>query len=347
MAFLPFVRLFAKILYLPVAGSYQMIEKQDFQKALELISKSTLSILITTHTKVDGDAAGCCFALSEALSPLGKKSQILFLSPLPHWYGFLFEKPIPVLGKDVSKEQLIEGKFGTFDLVIVVDTNSFSQLPDFDEFLRQANLPVLVIDHHATADGLGDVELVDSRAAAASSIVLDLFKFVGIATDTGWFHFNNTNAAVLRCCAELVEAGANPPDIYHNIYQSFSPQRFNLMTAMQNTLELHCDGRCALMHITQQDFKNTGAKYEDTENLIDQCQRIGTVQVSALFVETDDGRIRCSLRSRGDVDVCKIAQKFDGGGHHSAAGTFLPAPLEHAKKLVLDLVAEQFHNPST
>jgi phosphoesterase RecJ-like protein len=87
-----------------------------------------------------------------------------------------------------------------------------------------------------------------------------------------------------------------------------------------------------------QDFKNTGAKFEDTENLIDQCRRIGSVVVAALFVELKDGRIRCSLRSREGIDVCKIARQFDGGGHTSAAGAFLPGPLDNAKKLILDAV---------
>ncbi len=67
------------------------MNNQNFQKAVELINKST-SVLITTHTKVDGDAVGCCVAMSEALSTLGKKPQILFLSPLPDWYGFLLRK---------------------------------------------------------------------------------------------------------------------------------------------------------------------------------------------------------------------------------------------------------------
>ena len=91
----------------------------------------------------------------------------------------------------------------------------------------------------------------------------------------------------------------------------------------------------ATQHLTQQDFKTTGAKYEDTENLIDQCQHIGSIETASLFVESPDGRIRCSLRSRGVVDVCKIAQKFAGGGHSSAAGTYLPGPIDNAKKLIL------------
>ncbi|MGB7581178.1 MAG: bifunctional oligoribonuclease/PAP phosphatase NrnA [Sedimentisphaerales bacterium] len=327
------------------------MNNQNFQKTVELINKST-RVLITTHTKVDGDAVGCCVAISEALSAMGKNPQILFLSPLPDWYGFLLEKPVLVLGRDISKDQLQQNKF---DLIIIVDTNSSSQLPGFEEYLKQADTPVLVIDHHATSDGLGDVEIVDSAVSAACSIVFDLFRFArwpitpkiaqalfaGIATDTGWFHFSNTTSRCLRDCANLIDAGVNPADIYRLIYQTFSPQRFKLMTVMQNTLELHFDGRYASQFLTQQDFKTTGAKYEDTENLIDQCRRIASVEVAALFVELKDGRIRCSLRSRGAVDVCKIARKFDGGGHTSAAGTYLPAPLDNAKKIILDAVKSQ------
>jgi nanoRNase/pAp phosphatase (c-di-AMP/oligoRNAs hydrolase) len=91
-------------------------------------------------------------------------------------------------------------------------------------------------------------------------------------------------------------------------------------------------------NLSVQDFKTTGAKYEDTENLIDQSRRIATVEVASLFVELKDGRVRCSLRSRGAVDVCKIAQKFNGGGHPSAAGAYLPGPIDNAKKLILDAV---------
>jgi phosphoesterase RecJ-like protein len=162
--------------------------------------------------------------------------------------------------------------------------------------------------------------------------------FTGVAADTGWFHFNNTDAAVLRTCAELVDAGANPPEIHHHLFSSFTIQRFRLMTAMQNTLELHFNGRFATQQLTQQDFKNSGAKYEDTENLIDQCRLIATVEAAALFVELPDGRIRCSLRSTGPLDVCKIAAQFGGGGHTAAAGAYIPGPLENAKKLILNAV---------
>ena len=336
-----------------------MVSSDDFQKATELINKSS-NILITTHSRPDGDACGCIVAISDVLAALGKKARALMLSPMPEWYEFLFTEKVPVLGEDIQLDELIQGRLGEFDLIIIVDTNSYTQLDKFSQYLNQVRTTVLIIDHHVTADGLGDVELVDSDAAATALIVLDFFKFAGwkitekiaealfvaVATDTGWFQFSNTNSRVYRSCAELIDAGANPAEIYHNLYENFSYPRFKLTLAMLNTLELHLDGRFATQHILQRDFQQTGATYKDTENLINECQRISTVEAAALFVELKDGRIRCSLRSTGTVDVSKIAARFAGGGHKMAAGTFLPGPLENAKKLILAEMTEKFKSLS-
>ena len=192
---------------------------------------------------------------------------------------------------------------------------------------------------------------------------------MAVSTDTGWFQFDNTDSRTLKVCAELIDAGVNPSKMYRELYQNTSPQQFRLMVAMLNTLELHLGGRFAMQHLSQEDFKKAGAKYSDTENLIDQCRRISGVEAAALFVELADGQVKVSLRSFGTnsikspptqrlvrragvksvksvanlpIDVCKIAAKFEGGGHKMAAGAHLPGPLENAKKLIYDAVAEQF-----
>jgi len=331
-----------------------MIGSNDFQKAVELISKAE-SILITTHNKPDGDACGSVAAMHEALTALGKNIKILFLSPVPKWYAFLFAEQFPILGQGIQLEELTEGRLGKFDLTMIIDTNSYSQLPKFEQYLKQNDKPVLVIDHHVTSDGLGTVELVEPKAAASALIVHDLFKyakwpitekiaqalFLAIVTDTGWFQFSNTDSRVFNSCAELIEAGANPTALYRHLYQSFSPQRFKLLAAMLSSLELHFDGRFAAQYLCQKDFEQTGASYEDTEDLINECQRISSVEVAALFVQLKDGRVKCSLRSKDAVDVCRIAQKFDGGGHKMAAGTYLPSPIEHAKQLIMKEVKKQ------
>jgi phosphoesterase RecJ-like protein len=326
----------------------------NFQDAIELINKSN-DILITTHTKPDGDACGCVAAMCEALGALGKNVTPLLLSQVPQWYEFLFTEKPAMLDEDIKLDELTAGRLGQFDLILIVDTNSRSQLQKFSDYLKQNNAPVLVLDHHETSDNLGDVELIDRDSAATGMIVLDLLKyagwpvtgkiaeslFVAVATDTGWFRFSNTNSRVYRISAELIDAGVKPTQIYDHLYLNFSYPRFRLMAGMLDKLELLLDGRFAVMQITRQDFKLTGAAYSDTENLINESHRIESVKVSALFIELKDGRIRCSMRSKGPFDVSKIAAKFGGGGHSMAAGTFLPGPMENAKKLIMTEVSKR------
>ena len=345
-----------------------MIIDADFQKAIELIKKSG-RVLLTTHIKPDGDGCGSMVAICEALTALGKDVKILLLSELPGWYEFLFERKSAAERRDLARLDSLrrgraEGGPEVFsektkidsDLIVIVDTATYNQLPEFDKYLKQSDKPILIIDHHATIDNIGNVRLIDSSAGAAALIVFDLLKyagwpitkkiadalFVAISTDTGWFHFDNTDSRALKVCAELIDAGARASQIYHDLYQNFSPQRFRLMVAMLNSLELHLDGRLAMQHLTQADFKKAGAKYSDTENLIDECRRMSSVEAAALFVESADGRVKVSLRSGGTIDVCKIAAKFGGGGHKMASGTHLPGPIEKAKKLILTEIAEQF-----
>lgn len=332
------------------------------QQAIALIENAH-AILVTTHTKPDGDACGCVQAVTAVLRGLGKTVRPLFLSPMPDWYAFLFEEKVPILGEDVQVADLTSGRFGPIDLIIIVDTSSYSQLPKFEDYLKQTDKPVLVIDHHLASDKVGRVQVADESAAAAGLVLLDFLRhagwaispkaadslFVAIATDTGWFHLRNTDSRVFRRCADLIEMGVDANDLYRRLYESFSAPRFRLMVAMLNTVELHFENRYASQYLRREDFERTGAAYRDTENLINESQRISSVTVSALFMEQRDGRIRCSLRSRPDVrrpgteavDVNAIARQFGGGGHKLASGTYLPAPLEHAMQLIHAEVARR------
>ncbi len=326
-----------------------MTTDTQFADAIKLIHDSD-RILVTTHVKPDGDAAGSLGALVGALRTLGKETHALFLSPLPQWYQFLAPQGISVLDETLSWDQAVDSLLEQVDLVILLDVNSLNQLPKIGPWLKEGDLPVLVIDHHATADHLGSVEVVDHSAAATGVLVYELCKqagwpitesmaealFVAAATDTGWFQFGNADSRVYRDCAALIDAGAKPAKIYETLYQSFSYARFKLTQAMLDTLELHFEGQFAVQHIRTLDFERTGTDHEDTENLINECHRIGSVRASVLLVELDDGRIRCSLRSRGAVDVSLIARRFGGGGHKMASGTFLEGPLEQAKDAIIN-----------
>ena len=334
-----------------------MASSEDYKMAAQVLENAQ-RVLITTHLKPDGDACGCMRAVAEFLAGRGKAVFPLVLSPLASWYAELFDGPVPVLGNDVKAEELPR-IYGDCDLMVIVDTNSYTQLPGLEDFIKaahQAGRPrIVVIDHHVTSDGLGDVELIDSQAAAAGEIVFDLFKaagwaitpriaesiFIALSTDTGWFKYGNADSRIFHTAAELIGLGVHPNDIYRRLYQSFSPARLALMTRMLEHLALHENGRIASQYILRKDFDETGASGPDTENLIDECQRIQTVEAAVLLVELADGRFRCSLRSKGAVDVRAIAQAYGGGGHTLAAGVTLAGPLELAMDRLVGDISKQ------
>ena len=165
-----------------------------------------------------------------------------------------------ILGNDITVEQLNAGYYDHCDLIIIIDTNSYIQLPQFDAWLKKTHKPVLVIDHHVTSDGIGTVELIDTTAAAAGQIVLDLFRyakwpiskriadafFVSLSTDTGWFRFQQCGQQGVPRRRGLDRGRREPAKIYRRMYQNFSLPRMKLLVTMLNSLELYFDGRLAM-----------------------------------------------------------------------------------------------------
>lgn len=331
-----------------------MSNAQDLKKAVAAIVAAK-KVLVTAHARPDGDAAGCVVAVCELLRSLGKVAHPLWLTPLPGWYGFLFAERVPVLGADIQKDALDAEPYAGCDLVFVLDTNSYQQLADIAKWLKGSGKKILVLDHHVTSDHVGRIEIADTTAAAAGVVLYELIKaggwkitqsmadalFTAISTDTGWFRFTNVDGRTMRIAGELVEAGARPAELYRKLYQNFSETRMRLLVRLMGNMKLELDGRLAVAWLRNGDFEAVGAARSDTENLIDEFQRIDTVEAVAMLSEQEDGSFRCSLRSRGGVDVARIAAGHGGGGHKNAAGATLRMPLEKAVETLAAAVAEQ------
>jgi phosphoesterase RecJ-like protein len=141
-----------------------------------------------------------------------------------------------------------------------------------------------------------------------------------VTTDTGWLRFANTDARALRAVGRWIERGVRTDQLYKKLYQTDRPARLRLIARMLHSLELFCDDRLAAMRIRRADFAASGATAEDTDNLVNESLRIGSVDTALLLSEQEDGVVRVSLRSRDLLDVASVARRFGGGGHARAAG---------------------------
>ncbi len=163
-----------------------------------------------------------------------------------------------------------------------------------------------------------------------------------IVSDTGWFHYPNTDARSLRRAAALLEAGVRATPLYDRLFRNDRPERLRLIARMLTSLELHNRDQLAVMVIRKADFLASGAQPEEVENLINEALRIGSVEAVILLTEMD-GATRVSLRSRSRLDVAEVAQRFGGGGHQRAAGFRSTESLDAIKPRILEAVTGELN----
>lgn len=320
----------------------------DWQPLRDLVAKAH-RFLLTTHTRPDGDGLGSCKGLAAALRQLGKEVRIVIAGHFPERYRFLDpEREIVEFTPELVEE------LRHVDAAIVLDTGTWNQLGNLADFFRSLPVPKLVIDHHVTQDDLGAVRIVDVTAEAVGRMAYEAITalgatptpdsanalFTALAMDTGWFRHSNTSPETFRLAAHLVEAGARPHQLYPLLFERNSLGRMKLMGCALNRLLLAAGGRIGHSSILKTDYPSTGAVPPDSEDLVNLTLSIIGVEVGLLFMEQPAGGIKISFRSRGGVNVGKIAEFLGGGGHPPAAGAIVQASLEEVREQVLKLVEE-------
>jgi phosphoesterase RecJ-like protein len=304
------------------------------RKLLSFLRKKN-RFFIATHINPEADAIGSAIALSMALETLGKETVLFDKDAIPEFYRFL-----------PGHERIINS-IPTFitlhSPLMLLDCNS----------LKRAGIEGMrfecsaVIDHHETEGDFGDIRWIEPKAAATGLMVFYLIKELGlkitseiainlysaIAIDTGTFRYSNTTPEVLRVGAELIEAGASPACISNNLYETWSEKRFALLIMALNTLEIR--DNIAITVVTKGMYKKTGAGPEDTESFSSFPRMMKDIKMSAFFRELGSNCWKVSLRSRGDINVARIAALFKGGGHKNASGYEIKASLESAKKSLI------------
>lgn len=316
----------------------------DWTPLREIIDESN-RFVISSHVRPDADAIGSELGLAFLLESLGKTVQIANPSATPRHLAFL-----DPAGRAMKlKDGITVAQASDVDVHVVVDTGAWQQLPEVDQVLRKTSARKVVIDHHVSGDDLGALVLKDTSASATGVLITELAEFLGIrpaggaadalfcaiATDTGWFRFSNTDSRTLRWAASLIDDGARPNLLFQQLYERSSPARLKLHAKVLGRVAFTAEGRLGHTYVLLQDYVETGAHPTDTEDLVNDCLRVEGVECALILVEQRTGQVKASLRSRGPVDVARIAEQFGGGGHKQAAGATLPGPLANVQATVL------------
>jgi phosphoesterase RecJ-like protein len=321
-----------------------MTESAQSRQFRELVERAR-TIVLTTHINPDGDAIGSQYALAAFLRGVGKAPRIINQDPTPKVLRFIEDPALPV---EPYSEERHDPVLREASLVILVDNSAPDRLGRMERVMREVADHTLCIDHHPTRGATWGHNIVDVASCATTAIIYELLKkldwrpdpaaaealYVGLATDTGFFRFESTNARSHAIAAALVELGVKPARVFREIHERNSPGFARLLGHALAGLRMEAGGAIASVMITQELIEKSGAVGEDPAEITTPMLGLDGVRVAALYRELPGGRIKVSLRSKGNLDVHKLATEFGGGGHRNASGIVIEGRIEEIVETV-------------
>ncbi|MFL5679093.1 MAG: DHH family phosphoesterase [Chloroflexota bacterium] len=302
-------------------------------------------VLAVSHENPDADTVGATLAVCRIVESLGGVATPVCTDAVPDLYDF-----IP--GVDAFRTDP-EPNAG-YDLLVVSDCGSFDRVGAVATRHPQlfAELPRVIVDHHASNDAVGPTDWIEPQSAATCEMATLLATRLGLALDSGngglstplmaglvmdtaTFAHPNTTPRTLAVAAALVEAGAPLAEISRRLYRSKPEAQLRLFGRVLARLDSRLDGRLIWTTLLDEDLVATGALPNHSEGIIDLLAQSESADVAIVFKQVD-GATRLSVRTRPNgVDATQLTGVFGGGGHARAAGASIALPIDRARDAVL------------
>ena len=299
--------------------------------AVEVLARAAddgATVVLSGHVQPDADALGSTLALAEGLRRRGARVVTTFPEPfvLPESLGWLPGADELVPPAQVPAE---------VDVFVSLDAASPGRLGGLAPLLDTAGRSV-VVDHHASNPGFGEVQLVDPAAAATVVLVAALLEgldvaldqrlatclYAGLTADTGSFRFGNTSPGTHELAARLLRTGIDHAAISRRLFDTAPFGWLGLLSAVTGRAALEPDVGAGLVWTwsTAAEARAHGLAPDQLEALVDVVRATAEADVACVVKGQDDGSWVVSLRSRGATDLTRVAMALGGGGHRAAAG---------------------------
>jgi len=305
------------------------------------------TVALASHTRPDGDAIGSLIGLGDALKQLGKDVTMLNLDGATERYEFL------ECSSEVKRSADVKSPL-TVDAFVILDTADSKRVGKSVRACVESCELMIALDHHVTNERFADVNYIDDTSPATGQIVYELIRemnwpltaasrdaiWAAIVTDTGSYQYDSVTKRTFDIAGDLVAQGVAVGDMSARIYQSYRPERLELLRELLNSMEFSFGGKAASWKIRQEVTERLGITPVDQEGLIDYLRAVEGVIVAVSFEESQD-LVRISARSKSrDVDVSAICQEFGGGGHVLAAGAAVAGNIDEVAKKFLERVGK-------
>lgn len=303
--------------------------------------------LVISHANPDGDALSSTLAMRLICEAWGMEVTCISPSPLPEKYQFL-----PGINEVLRPQEIDQPA----DAVIMVDCADRERIGKEGAICMDDGAFIINIDHHATNQHYGDVNLVQPQAAATAQILYQWIEsspeiewnealatcvYTGIMDDTGGFRYSNTTTEVMNAAAKLLSLNVPAAKIADQVLETLTQKNLKLLKIALDRLYWTDDGQVAWMSLEHESLATLQAGDGDLDGIVNYARNIAGVDVGILFWEKEPGLIRVSLRSRALVNVAEVARSFNGGGHIRAAGCTVHGTLDEAIRRVVRRVQSE------
>src|SRR4051794_10457881 len=302
--------------------------RRSVAAVLDDAAAARATIVLSGHVQPDADAIGSTLALAEGLRRRGARVLPTFPAPfvLPASLGWLPGADALVPPSEVPASP---------DVFVSLDAASPGRLGELAALLDSAGTAV-VIDHHASNPGFGDVSLIDPAAPATVTLVADVLDelgvlvdqqlatclYAGLAADTGSFRFGSTRPETHELAARLLATGIDHAEISRRLFDTAPFGWLGLLSVVTGraVLEPEVSGGLVWTWSSAAEAAEHGLAPDQLEALVDVIRAAEEADVACVLKGQKDGSWSVSLRSRGGTDVARVAMALGGGGHRAAAG---------------------------
>jgi phosphoesterase RecJ-like protein len=312
-------------------------------EAQKMILKAK-SVLIAGHIHPDGDCVGSMLALGLGLEALGKHVSMASCDDVPARYRHL-----PAANRIVKKVDK------PYDVAIAVDCGSKEMLGGIFTAFKKSH-SIVEIDHHAFRIPFGDLCIIDTQASCVGEIIFkllytlqvtvtkDIAKNVltSIIVETSSFRLPKVRAFTFEICRRLMQTGVDFYSLVDAVFWSKNKETAILSGLCLARCKFMDNGRLAYSLVRRADIKKVKGKDEDVDAVADEIRSIKGVDIAILFREKSKQLSRVSLRSKGNINIGKLAQRYGGGGHFDVAGCVIGNNAQ-ARRELLERAHDMLH----
>lgn len=322
---------------------FAAIFMEDLPRIKSILSQPQ-NIVILSHRNPDGDAIGSSLGWLHYLIQKGHKVHIIFPSEYPlnfAWMSRADEIIIYDLAPERAKELL-----AVASVICCLDFNALDRIDKIGELVRTSTALKIMIDHHIDPEPFVDFLISDPVSSSTSELILDMILqlgdekylnltlaeclYTGMITDTGNFA-HATSPSTLRKAAHLLELGVDNEKIQVFLFKSLPEKQLRLLGfCLYHRMELLPEYQTGLIYLSKEDYAKFAIVRGDTEGIVNYLLMLKEVQIAALITD-QNGIIKFSFRSKGDISVQTLAREnFNGGGHANASGGYQHTSLKDA-----------------